>query len=656
MVPRRIALSSLAIALLGSCVEPAERREPTGLEMLALTSVEPRIVLPGTLMQVEGASFLDEPLGISYLRLSGAVDGRSTTLDLPAAFIDFGSMTVEVTEDAFTLLGADEGTFDGLLSVMVDYVPEGTTHFSLPLTGTVEFRRTLDPALDDATRQGAIYVNQPIEVDGSGFLLGEGEGTTYAVVEGCTVPVGGNACGSITRSELPVTPAEPFSRSRGTFAFSPHIAGISGGRFEGRLRLVNVFPDGSRSEESDELTVAYDLLETTVTAIGDGGSVGQYIDIDGGGFIGEDDGITLMELEGQFFPKDDVGGVPVSGLSFIPEFVDGTQMRFIVNEQDALAQGLEALGGIRYAEGTFDGTIRPVVTFQNESVTGAETPVSFEIRPVKQVVWVHFTPAYVESLRKFGIRALDQRVRDRVFEVMRRDYATINVEVRETEPTDFAEYTILEINGPDVNGLGLLGYDNTSGKDIDNERLSDRIGGVNAVTQEIDGYPGYGGVFIESLMAFSMHPPAGTEGSDIGNPLFDEIFDEFRPDRGRPVNSEDEVGSGIPTLSNGANCPTADRQLQAGCAVWVLGSLIGTTASHELGHALGLADPTNLTRFHNLGDGDRRLMDSGGVRPFEERAELMGQGPSVFCDTAYDYLRRILPTDEPPTDIERPFC
>ncbi|MCR9163584.1 MAG: hypothetical protein ACE37F_15750 [Nannocystaceae bacterium] len=655
MEGRVVVLSLSALALLGSCEEATQGREPTGLETLSLTSVEPRVVLPGTVIQIEGSSFLDQPLGVSALRLSGELEGRSATVDLPAEFIDFESMTVEVTDDTFALLGVDEGAFDGLMSVKVDYLPEATTHFSPALTGGIEFRRTLEPVLDDATRQGAIYVNSAIEVEGSGFLLGGGEGVTYAVVEGCTVPVGGDACGSPTRSEIPISPAEPFSRTQGTFPFSPHIAGISGGRFEGRLHLANVMPDGTRFE-SEEFPVAYDLLQTTVTALGEGGSVGQFIDIEGGGFIGAEDGITLMELSGEFFPKSSVGGVPVEGLSFIPEYVDGSLMRFVVNEQDALAQGLEDLGGIRYAEGTFDGTIRPVVSFGNENVEGAQTPIAFEIRPVKQVVWVQFTPAYVESLRKFGIRALDQRVRDRVFEVMARDYATINVELRDTEPLDFAEYTILEINGPDVNGLGLLGYDNTSGKDIDNERLSDRIGGVNAVTQEIDGYPGYGGVFIESLMAFSEHPPAGTPPSDIGNPLFDQIFDEFRPDRGSPVNSSDEAGGGIPVLTNGANCPTSDRQLQAACAVWTLGSLIGTTASHELGHALGLADPTNLTRFHNLGDGERRLMDSGGVRPFEERAELMGQGPSVFCDRAYDYLRRILPTDEPRIVIERPFC
>ncbi|MGH1341294.1 MAG: hypothetical protein ACRBN8_07075 [Nannocystales bacterium] len=652
---RLAVLPMISIMALGSCAEPETGRDPTGLETLSLRSVEPNIVLPGTVIQIEGSSFLDAPLGISSLRLSGQIEGRAATVDLPAKFVDFESMTVEVTSDTFAILGADEGTFTGLLSVMVNYVPEGTSFFTPPLDGSIEFRRTLDPVLSDATQQGAIYVNSDIELEGSGFLLGGGEGTTFAVVEGCTVPVGGNACGPSSRTEIPIESASAFSRTRATFPFSPHISGISGGRFEGRLHLENVMPDGSRIS-SDELPVAYDLLQTTVTALGDGGSVGQYIGIEGGGFVGADDGITLMELEGEFFPKNSVGGVPVTGLSFIPEYVDGSTMRFIVNEQDALAVGLEDLGGIRYAEGTFEGTMQPVVSFNNENVTGAATPVSFEIRPVKQVVWVQFTPAYVESLRAFGIRALDQRLRERVLDVMRRDYQSINVELRESEPEDFAEFTILEINGPDVNGLGLLGYDNTSGKDVDNQRLSDRIGGVNAVTQEVDGYPGYGGVFIESLMAFSEHPPEGTPPSDIGNPLFDDIFDEFRPDRGRPVNSDDELGGGIPTITSGANCPTQDRKLQAACAVWTLGSLVGTTASHELGHALGLADPSNLTRFHNLGDGEQRLMDSGGVRPFEERAELMGQGPSVFCDSAYEYLRRILPSGEPELDIERPFC
>ncbi len=50
-------------------------------------------------------------------------------------------------------------------------------------------------------------------------------------------------------------------------------------------------------------------------------------------------------------------------------------------------------------------------------------------------------------------------------------------------------------------------------------------------------------------------------------------------------------------------------------------------------------------------------MDAGGARPFDERAELEGQGPAVFCDGEYVYLKRILPLD-PPQDpsVDRPPC
>ena len=83
-------------------------------------------------------------------------------------------------------------------------------------------------------------------------------------------------------------------------------------------------------------------------------------------------------------------------------------------------------------------------------------------------------------------------------------YAGINVEFRTEPPLDFAQYAEVDIGGPDPNGLGLLGYDNTPGKDVGNSRLYDRIGGVNAATQG-DGFPGYGGVFSDNFLGFSAH-------------------------------------------------------------------------------------------------------------------------------------------------------
>src|SRR5262249_17459992 len=94
---------------------------------------------------------------------------------------------------------------------------------------------------------------------------------------------------------------------------------------------------------------------------------------------------------------------------------------------------------------------------------------------------------------------------------------------------------------------------------------------------------------------------------------------------------------------DGAVCPAdpRDRQSVVACAVFTLGNLIGTTLTHEVGHSLGLADPEG-SLFHDAGDAPNRLMDTGDARPFEERSELVGQGPAVFCGAEFDYLRTIL--------------
>jgi hypothetical protein len=642
----------LLATMLLSCGDAAQGRPPTGLEALGIEGVEPSVVLPGTTMVVKGRSFLGDPLGLPWLRLDGTFAGRGIAADLPATFVDYDELEVTMNDQAYAILGAREASFEGVTSVIVDFLPDGSRHQSSVLARSLVFVEHLEPIVDRLQDTGAIFVNDAIPIEGDGLLLGGGEGTTVAVVEGCLLPVGSETCVPGPVVEIPVSTDEPFDRTRGSFPFSPKIAGIRAGRFEGWVQLRNQHA-GGHVTESGRIPVVYDLLETTIAEVGDGGSLGQFVPVRGGGFIGGDEGLTLLQIEGQFFKDDGVGGIDVPPIPIIPEFVSGAEIRYVINEEDALGIALESEGGVRYAAGTFDGTVSAIVQYGADELLGPPTPLTFRIEPVKQVVYLVFNASYVESLRKFGLRALDRRIRDRVIEVLRRDYQTINVEIREELPEDFLWYTQVEISGPDPNGLGLLGYDNTPGKDRNNERLYDRIGGVNALTQE-DGYAGYGGVFIESLFTFSSHPPSGP-ASDVANVLFDQIFDPFRPDRGRPVTSEDEAAGGIPVLTTSGGCPTSERRQQVACAVWALGSLIGTTTSHELAHSLGLADPVG-TRFHNLGDAENRLMDSGGARPFEERAELMGQGPSVFCDSEYEYLRRILPTDAAPTTFDRPRC
>ena len=244
-------------------------------------------------------------------------------------------------------------------------------------------------------------------------------------------------------------------------------------------------------------------------------------------------------------------------------------------------------------------------------------------------------------------------MRDRVLQVTRRDYGGINLDFRTEQPTDFKLYSEVEIGGPDPNGIGLLGYDNTPGKDDGNVRLYDKIGGVNALTQQ-DGYPGYGGVFVESLFSFSTHPGSlatSIEGADV---VFDQLFDPFRPDQGAAPAGADELAQFAP-LSSGGSCPAGDRAGRIACAIWALGSLIGTTVTHEIAHALGLADPGG-SAFHNSGDWPNAVMDSGHARAFLERAEVKGQGPGIFCDHNYKYLAKVLPTATPDPVPMRPEC
>jgi hypothetical protein len=257
-------------------------------------------------------------------------------------------------------------------------------------------------------------------------------------------------------------------------------------------------------------------------------------------------------------------------------------------------------------------------------------------------------------MRLYGLAAAAGAVRDRIMVVAARDYAGVNVEYRATPPQDFALFAQVDVLGPDPNALGLLGYDNTPGKDVGNTRLFDRIGGVNATTQQ-DGFPGYGGVFAENFLGFSAHPPSTVMKLPFETDGFDAIFDPLRPDRGGRAVSPVEALD-LPALTDGSSCPAGDRRGQIACAVFVLGNLIGTTMTHETGHSLGLANPYG-DGFHDVGDLPNRLMEAGGDRPFEERAELKGQGPALFCDSEFDYLRMILPAPpESDPHLDRPPC
>jgi hypothetical protein len=636
----------LVSSLLGSCA--TTETPDVGLETLELSQVGPATIVPGTMLVLKGDSFVDTPWGASVLRLVGSGNAGAVDLTLTPAFVDFDTMTVAVDDAAIESLGGDSD-FVGTATLEVRSEVNGSLYKSPALATTLQFRRVLTPSVASIPPTGIIFVNEELQIEGDGFLLGGNEGISMARVSGC-FRIGNGTCKPITTLELPLKNAEPLSRRKASFSFSPKIAGIAAGNFVGDVQLVNR-PRNGGPLTAAAASVDYDLVESQVFRVNPiAASLGQYVNIQGGGFVGGEVGAsTELELVGTFQGTDSTS-VPVT-MTLIPEFVAGATVRYVLNTEDTLGQAVD----LRAQTGTFTGTITPTTTYAGKTVAGRKTNITLGIAPVKQVVFLDFRPTYVEGLRDFGLRAVDGKIRQRIVQVVKRAYTGVNLEVRETPPTDFAQYEHVEIQGIDPNGKGLFGYDNSPGKDSGNLRLYDRLGGVNAATQQ-DGYDGFGGVFIRSLMGFSLHPKTFAQKAPGADPVFDQIFDSFRSDLdGAPVTAAD-FAQDIESLPNGEKCPaTGSRQDKIACAVYVLGNLVGGTLSHEIGHSLGLANPFE-DGFHNNGDEPNRLMDAGGDRPFFERAELMGFGPGVFCTEEYEYLRKIMPSGQDADGSVRPPC
>ncbi|HEY0476809.1 MAG TPA: hypothetical protein VGD37_04760 [Kofleriaceae bacterium] len=618
-----------------------------GVDAVAITRLAPSTVVPGTRLVVTGGSFVDAPWGETTLHLRGETAGRAVDAVWPAAFVDFTTLSVAIDAARLAALGGD-GTFCGTATVEVVAASDHATYATAPLAVELGLRTRLAPAAGAVAASEVIFAGDPIELAGDGLLLGGDEGTTWARLSGCFTPEAGGACAPVPAIELPVAAR---SRTRGSFAFSPRVAGIRPGTFSGTLALVNRQP-GAAPIATPPAAVAYDLLTPQVFSVDPpAASLGQYVFVHGGGFAGGEPGaVTELELSGTLRRP---GAAAVSlATTLIGEIVNGRLARYVISSDDALGHLLD----LRADTAELAGTITPIVSYGGDQVRGQAAPIALAIAPVKQVVYLEFRPSYVEGLRDFGLRAVDTRIRDRILAVCREAYRGANVELRIEPPTDFALFETVELVGVDPNDQGLFGYDNSPGKDSGNLRLYDRIGGVNARTQE-DGSPGFGGVFVRSLMAFSQHPGSFARSIDGADAVFDQVFDPLRPDRGgAPVTSLDLTGE-LPVVLDRTGCPARDRDRpgQIACAIYVLGNLIGGTVAHEVGHSLGLAAPYQ-DGFHDPGDAPNRLMDAGEARPFLERASLMGQGPAVFCDAEYAYLRKILPSPEPVDAIARPGC
>ncbi len=647
--PRILAL--VLFSLLTAC-GPDPISLPPPIMDIGLTAVEPEVVLPGTPLVIRGSAFVPSFAGPSRLRFRGQLSDTDVDFSLPLHFTSYDRYEVDWPGAAALGLPTETGVLIGTANIEADNVLDGRVHVSGGLPIAMALVADLVPRLDGIVDE-VLFVNDPILAIGGNFLLGGAEGHTVAVVQGSYTVTGSDVSTAVGPVQIEAVPFKANDRTRVVFPFAPSVAGIQPGQFSGSVHLINLHGALSHGVKhpTGPLPLQHEVIAPSISSTSPASaSLGQFVDIKGGGFVGAEDGgeaVTTLVIDGDWTPSGQMA--QAVQLELITDVAHGQLARYVMNEDDGLGQ----LVDLRKGTGTLVGTILPRTRYGTDTVDGAASSLSLSIAPIKQVVWLRFLPAYVESLRRFGLRAADTLIRERIIAVVRHAYGGINLEIRTEKPTDFKLVSEVEIAGPDPNGFGLIGYDNTPGKDDGNLRLYDKIGGVNALTQD-DGYPGYGGIFVESLFGFSEHPQSLAEPLDPTDADFDRLFDTFRPDvSNRPIEAKELVS--FSPLSSGDACPATARNEAIACAVWSLGSLIGTTVAHEIAHSLGLADPGG-SGFHNGDDFPSALMDQGSQRSFRERAEIRGHSPGAFCAHNYAYLAEILPSLDPDPQASREEC
>lgn len=576
---------------------------------------------------------VDTPLHVTASRVDGL--GAAPLLELrwsggdatlPLSSRDATGMRFALGAANVASLGDGSHSVDAVLvgsAGAADAVRSGRYSF------TLEVATLLTPRLDTGLF-GDVHRNELAVLGGAGFVEGD-EGDLVAHFVGDFTPDGGGRAPVDARIDVAL--AERFSRSRGTVALTTDLGGPEPGHFVGSVALVTtpaVGPDLlSERQDVDLVFLPPEVFGLDPTRA----ALEQVVDVRGAGFLGgpdRPDEVTLLRLDG-VVEGDGVPATSFDAVEIVPEFAAGDSLLWVMTSRADDANLVSELFGV--GRGSFTGTLTPIAIDGTVEVEGPAANLTLALSGVTQVVHLRFLPSFFESLPRFGLAAAAGELEARVARRIREIYSDWSVEVRTEVPTDFSAngYAVVEIGGPDPNGIGLFGYDNSPGKDIGNLRLFDAIGGANAETQA-DGFPGFGGVFVESFLYWSSHPDLPGEAPAAippEEPLFDEIFEAVRT---VPASLAEVQRDGAV-----ARVEVVQRALDA------LANVIGETAAHEIGHSLGLADPFGpATSFHNRFDDPGCLMDSGGARPFGERAGEPGFGATRFCGDGPDYLDAIL--------------
>lgn len=653
------------LALLSGCADPGKNTPPQLQEWGSMTAVlaYPRTLFTGTRLWVEGGPFPDDSFGPVTVVMEGTFhyDGGFVHIfeELPAVRVREDRLYADLQETLLTRLCGGvlrPGQLPVRVWVRARSLFSGREYESSALPVDLMVADTLVPELLGLQADPFVYLEGKLGITARGLLLPEENGGGFAVVEGCMLPQGASEpCAqngvSIGPVELPLTDVDGKTRQGGSVILPSPVFGVQPGHFTGSIHLLNRFADGS-SQRSASWTLDLELLEVDLVRTGTAQtSLGGYVDIYGHAFVPAKDacGTTLL-VQGVWTPH--TGSPQTLDMVWIPEVVDGEHARHVLDEQSDLGTLID----LRTAWGNLDADITARVCCGSDCRDSGSIPLQLEILPVLQKVRLMYQDSWVSALEHWGLSGVDAAIRRRALEVMEQIYEGVHITFTEEPIEDYKLYSRVEIHGYDPNGYGLLGYDNSTGKDVENRRLHDVLGGHNALTQE-DGFPGYGGVFLHSFFGFSLHPPAGVNSMEIADPAFDAIFDPFRPDRGgTPVSAWEAASFPLPDAWK-CRTPNPSRLERISCAAYVLGTLLGSTLAHEIGHSLGLAQPYTADAYHNPGDAPLRLMDAGNARPFAERAGLSESGLEMFCDDDFRYLRAILGDPQNPGSADgRPGC
>lgn len=598
--------SSLALVALtlASCAEDPPVIQPVVPIILNIESSVPMVT--GTSLRVSVANL--DALGQDAVLV---IEG--TTLN--AENIEGGEATFLLTSRLINSFG--EGVHNVDVVIRNEDVESEPFAFLLDIVTDLPIRLDLD--IDEL-----VYWNDEIFLEGDGFLELE-EGNVTAVFSG-EFELEGGARAPVS-GELPVRQAERGNRQRGVVLLSTDLGSVRPGTFEGEIYLRSEV-NGAASSESSERDIVLEIQPTIFTGLSpEVASLESIVSLRGAGFLGGElggDGLTLIRVEGMFTP--DGGGGRSFGEDLILSWSSNEELQLALlaeNTGDSLVSELFGTG-----RGVLEAMFTPINILGLDEFNGIGNTARLELGPIRQVVWLRFLPGFYASLPLFGVAAAAGTIEGLVARRIESIYSDWNVDVRTARPLDVTAsgVTVIEIGGPDPNGRGLFGYDNSPGKDVGNLRLFDTIGGANAETQS-DGYPGYGGVFIDGFLFFS-ESDAPTDGAGPEpDPLFDEIFGGVRS---APATLAEVEGRG-------------ERAADVERAVQALSNMVGETTAHELGHSFGLADPLgSATVFHNRANRPGCLMDSGSSRPFGERAAQAGFEPSHVCGGNADYLDDIL--------------